>query len=333
MHALSTPDPDAPEAAQPAVTATPTDRRRRLLDALLWIGAPAAAAVIVTAAVVVETATVDRDLQLVVAPTLEPGRRAAVRALFFVDDAEGPVFTTAPVDVTMRDANDRLLASTKLRPTDARSMDGLLAVPPGVRGMVTLEAVAHPRDGGEASVRMRVSVRPGARGLDAEGRLAFALQHLGLGPLVPEGAATPPSRLDVRVPSGVCRPEIPCELLVRIGEPLASVTITPSASVTLGPPDRRGASPSLALITVVTHGPEAETELVAVRDGAVVARRSVRLPVDLSTTIIRVTRVLLEAPARPRVSVEGTEQGRGVIVDGFRDGHWEHSTMLSPRFV
>jgi hypothetical protein len=73
---------------------------------------------------------------------------------------------------------------------------------------------------------------------------------------------------------------------------------------------------------VKTHGPEAELRLVASRDSKIVAKRAIRLPVDLATTSLRLRESLLGDSAKPRFLLEDKREDPGCIVDAFRENRW-----------
>jgi len=182
-------------------------------------------------------------------------------------------------------------------------------------------------------VEAPVTVSPDPEPAEPAGRLSLPLQRFRVFPVHAEAGAQPPSLLEPRVVGGACVPEVRCDLLVLVGEPAATVSVEPSGAVT---PQDAGAEPTSGLVhlPVVTHGPDAQVELVARRDGELVARRSVRLPVALASSKLAFggdgLDVVQRAPATPGLHVAGLEDERGVIVDAWRDGVWERTGSVPP---
>jgi hypothetical protein len=301
--------------------------RLRAADLAVRVGVPVAVFAVVLAVFLGERAAVDHELQLLAPERAAPGHPLALRAFLFerLQAVDGPHLASVPVEVRLLDGNGQVRAQTTLTPSPAGGSEGDLTVPADLRGAVTLEALARAEGEPLASARAALELRADAPPLPLAGRLATELQQLSLGPVRGESA---PSALDVRIDGAACIPERACRVLVHVGEPAAAVHLEPSASVTPGPP----AAPSAGLVelTAVVHGPEARTELVATRDGAEVARRSVQLPVALATPAVMLASRHVPAGAPVRLAVNVLGDPPAVVVDAYRDGQWIHATSIAP---
>lgn len=286
------------------------------------MGLPLAVLAVVIGVFLGERMTVDHELSLAIPDAAAPGSSMPARALLFdrLGMPDGPRLTSAPVELSLVDRDGLVRASTVLDPSPAGGADGAIDVPSDVSGWIEVVAIAAPDGEPVASVRTSLEVRSDPPALEPGDRIAGELQRLELGPI--EGSA-PPSALDVRVVGGACVPEERCEVLVHVGEPAASVAIAPSASVAARAPS----SPTSGLVglAVVVHGPEARSELVATRDGAEVARRTLQLPVALATPALELTP--RESP-EPRMRVHVLGDRPAVLVEAFRGGRWERTASL-----
>lgn len=273
-----------------------------------------------------ERARIDHELQLVAPVEVEPESRVALRAFAFerLNAVDGPHLASLPVTVRLLDEGGRALARVELGPSVAGGAEGTLALPSGLSGGVSLEAVAWAEGEPVASARTPLRVRASLAPPELVGRLRTELQELALGPWTPPQAAV---GVQVRVEGAACVPEHPCRLLVRPSEPGLGVSLEPSASATPGAVE--GGAELLAL-TVVVHGPEARTELVARREGRELARRSIQLPVALATPGVTLRRRLLDPdePVRLRAAVLGDRPG--VVVDAHREGRWARTLSFPP---
>jgi len=275
-----------------------------------------------------ERARVDDDLQLFAEPLARPGETLALRALLLndVDAVEGPSLGRADVQVRLLDQKGRELARSLLVPTIMDSMEGVLRVPELARGTLRLEAtLARGREGGP-KVSRAVEVTPDATPTPAVSRLAGPLQHFVLGRIEATTAQPAPSRFLPRIVAGSCVPEQPCEMLVWVGEPGASIAINPSASVSLeGKPDPAIETTGLVSLRLRAHGAEAEVVLTASRAGELVATRSVRLPIALGEARLDVASPILPPSAVLPLTLTAPPGREHLIVDAFVEGRWSRS--------
>ncbi len=309
-------------------TLAPASRLRRAADLSVPVGVPVAVFAVVLAVFLGERASIDHELQLIAPAAAPPGGTVALRAFPFerLQAIDGPYLASVPVEVRLVDADGRVRARVELSPALAGGAEGALALPDGVRGALTLEAIARLDGEPVASARAPIEVGADAPLAPLEGRLATELQRLALGPVLP--TADPALPLEVRVEGGACIPEQPCRVLVDVGEGPTTVELEPSASVTPSPAPQpvRG----LVARAAVVHGPEGRTELVARRQGVEVARRSIQLPVALATPAVVVSERLLEAGQSVRLAVQLLSPRPGVALDVYRDGRWTVAASVAP---
>jgi len=319
MGALSTPAPTQPDSDA---------QRRSPGEIVLFVVIPVATALVFMAVLVGEGTSVDTDLQLILPSQAAAGQSIAIRA-FHMDDLdrpEGPELLNEPVDVRATDGSGRIVARARLRSSAVAGLEGVLNLPADASDELAVHARSRAGQDRISIVRapLVVSSRPDSRA--ARPRLTMPLQRYTAFPIRRAGASAPPSHLELRVVGGACIPEQPCRLLVLVGRPAAVLELDPTGMIT---PVSVPAEPTegIAALTVVTHGPEADLDLVARRDGEVVGRRLWRLPVLLGMPSVDVADVLPRAPARLRVRLRGAE--RPLIVDGFREGLWERTGSLA----
>ena len=334
MSGLSTPDSSEPDASREGEGRGAP--RRRLSDLFLFFVVPVSVALVFVAVLVAERTDVDSDLQIVSPAHARPGGGLAVRGFHFrdLDRAEGPILSPRPGRASLVDPSGRAVAHAPFLPSAAPGLEAVLEVPEGTRGELLLRA-SVPLDHEEvSSVVSPVVVSPEPVVPEARGRLALPLQRYTLFPVRPEGDAVPPAHLVPRVLGGTCVPEVRCDLLVLVGAPAAEVSVESTAAVTSSGAPPPHATAGLVPLSVVTHGPEAELELVARRDGAIVARRTVRLPIALASFALRLpdaSAPLFVAPAAPALVLDGVETERGIVVDAFDDGVWARTGSLPAR--
>ncbi len=304
--------------------------RPSLADTLLFVVAPIGLGFVFLAVLLAERTEIGGDLQIVSPPAARPGGSVAVRGFHFrdLDRPEGPELVDLPGRVELRSADGRAVSSARFERSASLGLEAVVPVPSDAAGPLTLVAAAPLGPDRDSTVRAPVEIARAPRPLEARGRLSVPLQRYAAFPVRPEQGATAPRHLDLRVVGGACVPEVPCELLVLVGEPAAAVSIEPSAMVTPEPPDG-GETAGIVRLRVVTHGPEAEVELLARRADALVARRTIRLPIALASFALRLGSALPSTPAAPPLSFEGVESGRAVIVDAFRTGAWERTGSVA----
>jgi hypothetical protein len=265
----------------------------------------------------------DYDLQLTVAESAKPNEDLPMRALLYENlrSVEGPRLSARTLDVQLEDRSGAVQARGRLAPARAgyADVEGSLHIP-GRSGDYRLRASTQ-MDTVRVEVERPLKIGDAAR-YAVQGRPLRALQQFSEGPLQPEPGAIAPDVLRVRIAGGMCVPEEECRIFVHVGTPAANVwiegnsTVTPQAAAA---PDS-DPSPGVRAFSIVTHGPEAQLWLRASRGGVQVAHRSVRLPVALGASALRL-RAAVVAAGQP-LSVELLGGEGGCIVDVFRDGHW-----------
>jgi hypothetical protein len=295
-------------------------------EGLVRVGAPLAVALLFAAVLLRSGAAPDRDLQIITASTVAPGRPMAIRALWLegLRRPEGPSLVHGPVAVRLVDEREQAIAEARLTPSAVAGMEGVLDVPPAASGALSLRGRAA-FDGGASVVHAPLQIRPEPPELKRRGRLASPLQQYRAFALKPEEGDEPaPRPFEVRIEGGACVPEHPCVLQVWVGEPAASVRLEATGAVEVVE-DGTPVTDGIATVTLVVHGPEADAVLHAVRDGQVVARRTVRLPIAQGAPVLLVDSPILDAPASPSLRLLGPTPGSPVIVDAFREGQWERT--------
>ena len=310
---------------------------------------PVSVAVVFIAVLLGERAEIESDLQVVSPSRARPGGAIAVRAFHFLelDRPEGPVLDARVGRVELLD-DRHVIAHAALTRSAAPGLEAVLAVPDSVSGELLVHATAPLGPEGEASVVSPVIVERDPEGPEPRGRLALPLQRYQLFPVQPAGSAIPPAHMVPRVVGGTCVPEVRCDLLVLVGEPAASIEVAASSMVTPVDPEASaegtpessdaaralGETTGIVPLSIVTHGPDAELEVVARRAGEIVARRAMRVPVALASFVLRIGEPgapgsLAEGTASPRIALDGVEADRGVIVDAFRNEIWERTGSIA----
>jgi len=307
-------------------------RRWRQAGLFARILVPAGAALSLLSLVTGRAREIDHELHLLAPDAVASGESLPVRAHLYADlrRAEGARLIAAPLSAELR-AGSRVLARAPLRRSHAGSMDGVLALPAGFAGRAELVAIARPDDAVVRASRVVDVVAPAAPPppLPIDPRPLRPLQRFAPGPIRSTQPAQRPPVLAARVLGGACVPERTCTVLVHVGEPAASVRAIAARSLT---PDARSAQPSAVTsgvvgLRAVTHGPEAELQIVAESAGVTVATRAFRLPVALGASALHEQPRLLAPAAAPRIGLQDDE--RGCIVDGFFERRWVRTGALS----
>jgi hypothetical protein len=324
----------------------------RLAELAAIVVVPIAAGSALLAIATESSQQVDSDLQLVAPDHVVPGETVPIRAQLYTQlhRPEGAQLVHAAVELTLRSASGGVLVRASLAPSYGRSLDAVLALPVPTPPTRAARVVARARVGHTVQIAERElqigDARPvaawHARSLPPLQRFAMAKLRIeapprSAGAVPPEapprstGAVAPIEGSDalyVRVGQGTCVPEEACELFVYVGAPVASIRLLGTASAA---PDARSAQPvpatsDVVALHVTTHGPEAETTVVAERDGGRVVSRALRLPVALGASVVRAPARVLPAPALPSVGLSGQE--RGCVVDAFREQRWLRTGSL-----
>lgn len=298
------------------------------LQIVLRLLAPAAAALALVS-VIVDDTTLDHDLVLIAPPRAEPGSAIPLRALLYAGLAkpQGPALVHGKTAVALRDASGRTLAQTTLRAGYGPSLEGELSVPGDARGQLTLRALTQAGDERVEVERKLVIGAPEPAVLAP--RALGALQQLAIGALVHKSAdelpdateVADPSALTLRVAGGACAPELPCELIVHVGDPADVLRVASTPSVTVARAPEAGVTNGFALLRVQTHGPEGNLEL---RKST--TSRAVRLPIAMGADAMELPHVVLEPSAIPSAALLG-DNARG-IADLFQGDRWLSSTTM-----
>ena len=306
------------------------ERLKKIADLSLFIGLPVAVFVTVLAVFLGERMAIDHQLTMLASPTAVPGRFLPIRVMVLGDleAPAGPRIRALPVEVTLRSTAGRRLAHGRLDPAPGGAREGGIEVPEDAPQRMVLRAVA--KDDGRIVARavlgLRVQDHPSPAPL--VGRMAHATAHFSQGPLeLIEPLAVSPA-LDARIVGGACVPEFPCEILVRVEGPAALVRLSPSPAITV---DETPSSPSsgLARVVVRVHGPEAHVQLEASRQGVLIARRPLGLPVALATPGLRIedrAGLVRGEPLRIQVAMVGAS--RPVRIEAYQYGFWRRTTTV-----
>ncbi len=303
-------------------------RLRRAADLALRGGVPVAVFAIVLAVFMGEQMRIDHELQVIAPKAAVPGATVPVRALVFdrLEMPDGPRLASMPVEVRLRDGEERIRAHARLAPSVAGGAEGVLVLPEGLHGRLHLQAIALSDGDPVASVWTSLDVRRDAPAVPVLGRLAGALQQLEL---LPIQGQSPPSPFDVRVVGGACVPEQRCDLLVHVGAPAAAIHAEAAPAVT---PEHTSAEETSGLVRIplVIHGPEANVNLVATRGGEEVGRRTVQLPVALATPALELEPRVVAEGESPELSVHVLGDRPGVMVEAYQDGRWARTGSFAP---
>lgn len=317
---------DGPPAAQARAARAGTDTPAvRLLLVVLRYAAPACAAIALLIVMAADGVDLDEDIHVFVPSELDfRATQLPVRALRYdkLLSVEGPVLVQEPLAVKVVTARDT--RTGHLQPAAGGNLDLEADLPlPALTAGDWVELVTYTeRATPKLEVRSHIRVRDRLEVVMPRGRAARGLQQFSPGPIQAEPDATAPDGLAVRVRGGACVPELSCTLAVRVGSPAASLHVQPNTTVTPSPAAQRGSleTSGTVVLTLTTHGPEAELWLVADRAGTRVARRAVRLPVALGGFDVEGVPLVVNRSADLRLRGAGIEGG--CIVDAFQAGHW-----------
>lgn len=315
---MSEPEPESPPS-EPAASEPPSAAPRLLVAARIVV--PLALALVGYSVLIAQRWSVDHELQLV-APEVADPAAIPVRSYLFggvsgVDEAGELV--DLPVEVELV-CGGETVARAALAPSALHTSSATLSAP-DARGACRLRGAA--RDGGDvvATLERPIELSPDAPPQPLSGRLASELQHLRQSPVVLDVADAIAPRIEVRVSTGTCVPEHPCELVVEAPD-VDAFSLEETASATLVGAARHD---RVHLLSVVAHGPEAHVVLVASRGGTRVAHMDLQLPVALATPWVRAPRVAGGALALELQPPPGRE---AMIVDTFARGRWARTEVV-----
>lgn len=302
------------------------------MDFAIRAGVPAWVALLFVAVILEDDGGPRHDLQIVAPPEVEPGRVLPVRAILLagMQETETPRLLPVRGEARIEDAAGRVLAS-KAFPARSRAAGELNLIAPARQDASLRLVVEAETPDGRMMARKPLRVVAAATPLPQSERRLPLLQTFHAFEPRSTGDAPIPSPFEVRVVGSACVPEEPCELLVWVGSPKAQVFVEPSAAVEpvvgVGP-ETSGIVP----LTVRVRGPEAEAVVVAMREGAEVARRPVRLPVVQGAPVLRIETPLIEELARPVLEVAGGIED-AIHLRAFRDGRWERTVSMDAEAV
>lgn len=276
-----------------------------------------------------ERSTLHHALQLAAPSEVRPGAPLPMRSYLMhgVEADEMPTLVEADVEVSVLDG-ERALSSTLLSRSPTLTSEGALDAP-SAPGSYVLRAVATDEDGAVlATVTTPLTVSSDAAPAVELGRLAAPLSQFALGPITIESGELPPRAFEVRVASGICVPDRPCGLLIDVGADDLDIHIEPGPAIrVLGVPTREG---RYVQQWVQVTGSEGEFLLGVTRQGRMVARRSVRLPVALATPYLAVGTPFIREGRVPLVLA--APPGRtALLIDLARDGFFL-GTLTVPAF-
>ncbi|MBN1656213.1 MAG: hypothetical protein JXA30_20760 [Deltaproteobacteria bacterium] len=298
---------------------------KRFVDPIVLVIVPAATALTIFSLLITEQLEIDYDLQVTAPDRSRPGAVIPLRSLLLghLRRVQGPELVVLPAVAQLEDGRGNVVVRARLRPSFAKTMEGLLVLPKGFEGRAVLRVAARLSDDlVTATAPLEVSKDPPPSRVQS--RKLGPLNRFSAGPVKAVGNAQPPSALEIRVVGGVCVPEQRCDLLVRVGTPPASIEIAQTASVTPIAREPTVSEPTDGIVplSVVTHGPEAELRLKALRESIVVAEREVRLPIDLATTSLRLKSAIVATSSKITFRLEDKREDSGCIVDAYHRNRW-----------
>lgn len=335
------PDPSSTDASAPARGdhgSSDDPARETPRDRLLWTVIPVAVALLFGAVLVSDGGAARGDLQIVAPREVEPGRPIPIRAFHF-SGARGTAPTAPIAPVTLRPLEGEVTLEEQMLRVGATLGSETQLRAPERAGTYLLEtsASSNPDDENAERVLRRVEVRQGASQPARRGRLQSEFQRWELSPMERFGEA--PEHLDARVAGGACSPEAPCDLLVWVGSPAASIALVAGdgvqplsgdecGSVTEESevPDPTVVSEGVLRCTLRVLGNEATATVLAFRDGALVAKRRVQLPVAAGAPWMDVERAVLALGDTPQLVLGEGLPLPALVLDVFREGRWERST-------
>jgi hypothetical protein len=267
------------------------------------------------------------DLRLSAPVVARPGDTIGLRSWQLDEDDLGRVSVLAPsVRIELRDDAGQVRAETTLARSRVEGREGRLEVPAALDGKYTLVALAEI-DGREVEVDRALYVRESIDSKLEAGRTINAFQAYTLEPLQRLDKERAPSVLDPRIEEGACTPDLPCTLVVWVGDWEGLLQARPLTGARIDA-DRVRTEGGFARFPVTVTGPEARVAIHAVdAAGSVLAERNVRLPLVPGG---------MTASAETRgddVELEWQSLGEAgpVLVDVFDEHRWVDALSLSPR--
>lgn len=298
-------------------------------ERLLFVILPIVIALVMLALVLAESDAPTFELRVTAPSRVAPGAIVPVRAevLEGMERPEGPSVVRMPVRARLVDAHGDAVATTSLAASALSGAEGHLRAPM-TRGPFTL-VVSTDEAHGDMRVERRLDVSASARLATRERRAVAPVP--GLGPIVSRSSEPAPSELGLSVEGGLCVPEVPCHVFVRVGAPATAIHIAPGATVTVERAPDGVERTGFVAATVTVRGPEPRITLVATRAGVAVAEREVALPAGRGGLRLVVPKRVL-APNEPaRVAIESFDGPKAVAIDVLRDGVWVATTSIDAR--
>jgi hypothetical protein len=275
-----------------------------------------------------ERSTLHHALQLAAPSEVRPGAPLPMRSYLMhgVEADEMPTLIEGDVEVSVLDG-ERTLSSTVLSRSPTLTGEGALEAP-SAPGSYALRAVATGDDGAVlATVTTPLTVSSEAARAAELGRLAAPLSQFALGPITIESGELPPRAFEVRIASGICVPDRPCGLLIDVGADDLEIAIEPGPAIrVLGVPAREG---RYIQQWVQVTGSEGEFLLGVTRQGRMVARRSVRLPIALATPYLALGTPFVREGRAPLI-VAAPPGRTALVIDIAEDGHFLRTLTLPP---
>jgi hypothetical protein len=265
------------------------------------------------------------DLRLSAPVVARPGSSIGIRAWQLdIDDAGYPIVRAPEIEVELHDERGVVLAKTRLLASALEGAEGGLAIGADVRGKLSLRATASI-DGEPVRVDRTLYVREGIDSKLPAGRSVNAFQTYELEPLRVIDSTRAPPTIDPRVEEGACAPDVPCTMIVWLGDWDGRVRARALGGVRFEDSVVRS-SAGFARFSLRPVGQEALAIVDALGDdGAVLASRRVRLPLVPGALVARASR---DAGA-VKLGWNALGDPQSVLVDVF-DGHrWVSATSLS----
>lgn len=327
MAGLSTMEPESagedqePETA-PAEVWTASDW-------LLRVVLPVLVAVLFIGVLVYERGAHDVDLRVYAPTHVAPGSPVPVRAFVFegVGAAELPHIGAREIVMDSRAIDPPSHPGAPLSVSHATGVEGGL-VAPTEAGEQVIYLAAALEDDELARVQRRVQVTRTPPPSTVAPRVTTSAREYQPGRLQLMAGAPAALQLDVRVPTGVCVPEVPCEVQVWVGgEVPLQVTLDPSEGVEVI--ERTAPTTGVARLVLVARRLEATVTVCALREGLEVARRPVQLPMSPGGLSARVDRAIVVAGESVRLEVTGVAGPASAAVNVYRGGHWVVATSIA----
>ncbi len=298
-------------------------------DWLLRVVLPVLVAVLFIGVLIYERGATDVDLRVYAPTHVRPGAPVPVRAFVFegVGAAELPRIGERAIRMDTRPIELPANPGQPLGVSHATGAEGGTRAPEEV-GEQLLFLAATLDEGDLARVQRRVQVTRTPQPSAVAPRVTTSAREFQPGPLRLLPGAPSALQMDARVPSGVCVPEVPCEILVWVGgDTPVQVTLDPSEGVEIV--ERAAPTTGVARLVIVARRLEATVTVCALVDQLEVARRALQLPMSPGGLAAHVDRAIVEAGQSVRVQVSGVAGPASAAVNVYRGGHWVVATSIA----